>query len=606
MANHGIAFVYEPLPLDDWIRLLRILPGRGPLHGELIPARTTGETHYEALSYTWGNPEKTEALYVNGSLLPLTANCASAIRNLRHPREPRVVWIDAVCINQNDQDEKGHEVNMMGEIYSRAARTVVYLGPGDGTVRFLRGAQKLDYGSIAIRHDHVDAFEDARQRLLRRDWFNRKWIVQEVLLSQELVVQCGAHVFTWRELETLDRDHQLEIVRLARKYLHPSSMSSAVINGQDWDSKAKAAWDELFEQGEVVDRNAHAANVPRYSKYRAPGTGFLMPPQLFDILCATSDFACKEPRDRVFAILSLFARKLQITTSYACSEDEVYHSLNKELLALGDTRMLWIEDRDSWRPRWSSALGTLSDFVNAHGEHSRKNRQRTDIGRLWREGGQEGRIGVDSSVWMRLWQTPGVLLGSISSLSTSPLKHHRAAPGEMSTGNSERNLPLWRSALESLGLAAKEYEDGTHPLAHIHQRNRHQVEWFRHWTLDLFSRSSLKSSQQDSYDAKSLARAMTTHHGHMSFCKEMILFQCTSQPNGAKTLLGLGTQSLRENDKVFFLPGTSCPFVVLRPLGRQWYFVALCWFGPLRLFPSCYGKNLSMFEKHDWHSLEVI
>lgn len=83
MADHEIAFEYEPLPGDDWFRLLLIPPGRGPLHGELIPARATGETHYEALSYTWEGPEKTGALYVNGNLLSLTANCASATAKIR-------------------------------------------------------------------------------------------------------------------------------------------------------------------------------------------------------------------------------------------------------------------------------------------------------------------------------------------------------------------------------------------------------------------------------------------------------------------------------------------------------------------------------------------
>lgn len=216
-------------------------------------------------------------------------------------------------------------------------------------------------------------------------------------MSRGVIVQADKHAFTWAELETLD-NRGLEIVQLAKKYLHPSSLSSMTINGHDWDPKAKAAWEEMFGQGEVIamehQRFTSQANLPRYSKYRSPQKGFLMPPQLFGVLCLTSNFACKEPRDRLFAVLSLFARKMDLLLDYTCDEREVYHSLTKELMSLGDTRMFWLEDRDSWRPKWSSALSTLAEFVKANGDVDRSSRPSTDIGRLMKEVHQEKRVGA--------------------------------------------------------------------------------------------------------------------------------------------------------------------------------------------------------------------
>lgn len=601
-------YVYQPLTEPGWIRLLHILPAEttgARLEGTLQQVQLSEHERYETLSYTWGQEEAHDSIFVEGKRIAITPNCSNAVRNLRRESSPRTFWIDAVCINQADKQEKGMQVRMMGDIYSKSDRTVVYLGAGDGTVHLLRNKIQIKTGGISFPPGWQEKVKAARERLLGRHWYHRKWIIQELLLSSAIIVQADKHEFTWAELETLD-NRNLEIIKLAKKYLHPSSLSSMQVNGQNWDPKAKAAWEEMFEQGEVIaigqQQTSNRANLPRWSKYRSPQQGFLMPPQLFDVLCLTSNFACKEPRDRLYAVLSLFAVKMELIVDYTCEEHEVYNSLTKELLSLGDTRMFWLEDRDSWRPRWNTSLSTLAEFVQQHSTADRISRPATDIGRLVKEVYQERRAGVISDYSESTWKVHGIQLGRVASVASQKFEHRTASPGEPSPGAAAHVRPLWEATLQSLRLNGdSDSETGLYPLAHIHQRNRATLEWFSRWSLDLFGKRSSPSSPRSVDETKAIRHAMAHHHGHVKFCKDMKMFVCDSN------LVGIAPQTIRQDDVVFFLPGHTCPFVVLRAAGPQWQLVSLCWLGPLKLFPGCFnGESGRFFEKETWSMLEII
>ena len=73
---------------------------------------------YEALSYVWGDESVRAPILANGVLTTVTTNLESALRHLRLPDEARVMWVDALCIDQNDMSERNHQVSIMGEIYS--------------------------------------------------------------------------------------------------------------------------------------------------------------------------------------------------------------------------------------------------------------------------------------------------------------------------------------------------------------------------------------------------------------------------------------------------------------------------------------------------------
>jgi len=127
------AFKYSPLNAEkNEIRVLRLDPPSSSTsaisaHLEHIPLDALAD--YTALSYTWGDNKKSETLILNGSAFAITKNLAEALRVLRNlGKHIHYLWIDAICINQDDPQEKSHEVLRMFDIYLHADRVIIWLG----------------------------------------------------------------------------------------------------------------------------------------------------------------------------------------------------------------------------------------------------------------------------------------------------------------------------------------------------------------------------------------------------------------------------------------------------------------------------------------------
>ncbi|RSL81794.1 hypothetical protein CEP51_005592 [Fusarium floridanum] len=124
---------YAPLP-EDCIRLLWLMPHENKdapiqcqLFDYLLPGSRAGAHLYEALSYVWGSPEKTQSIFTPTGCVPVTENLHAALSRLRDGSLPRIVWADAVCINQNDTEERDRQVKTMAKIYAKASRVIVWL-----------------------------------------------------------------------------------------------------------------------------------------------------------------------------------------------------------------------------------------------------------------------------------------------------------------------------------------------------------------------------------------------------------------------------------------------------------------------------------------------
>ena len=106
------AFHYSPLHHARGIRLLVLHPGAedSSILCHLEPATFGSELgpRYEALSYTWGDPDSTLPIYINGNVLRVRKNLWWALQSLRYQDEKRVLWINAICINQHDTKERNH------------------------------------------------------------------------------------------------------------------------------------------------------------------------------------------------------------------------------------------------------------------------------------------------------------------------------------------------------------------------------------------------------------------------------------------------------------------------------------------------------------------
>lgn len=126
--------IYQQLPLvPGTIRVLdldRAIDITAPLTGTLRVVQLKDCPDFTALSYVWGTGS-TESINCNGCAFPISSNCKEALTSLRSFDENVCVWVDAICVNQEDVAEKDVQIPMMGEIYTWARVVWVWLGPED-------------------------------------------------------------------------------------------------------------------------------------------------------------------------------------------------------------------------------------------------------------------------------------------------------------------------------------------------------------------------------------------------------------------------------------------------------------------------------------------
>lgn len=179
---------YEPLAPPGNVRLLRLFPSKdenATLQGQLfdyILDGSAGQPHpYEALSYVWGTSVQTCSISIDRLKLPITANLHKALSHLRHRYLERIIWVDAICINQKDDREKEKQIRHMYEIYTCANCVIIWLG--EEADESNQAFEELRI--MGSKRDANSAYnEKASERvvkLLRRDWFRRIWVTAKIL-----------------------------------------------------------------------------------------------------------------------------------------------------------------------------------------------------------------------------------------------------------------------------------------------------------------------------------------------------------------------------------------------------------------------------------------
>lgn len=156
--SYLVKMPYPGSPLkDDEIRLIRLLPGQwsDEVHCHLFDVHLHNNPQYEALSYVWGSAKVKRYIQLNAQPHATTMNLESALRHLRHVHQEMVLWVDALCINQTDTDERTHQVKLMGGIYKNCRNVVVYLGDELGQT-----------GRVKIAPPIIHFFDDKRDLLL--------------------------------------------------------------------------------------------------------------------------------------------------------------------------------------------------------------------------------------------------------------------------------------------------------------------------------------------------------------------------------------------------------------------------------------------------------
>lgn len=146
MAAPFTHYRYEPLSGPRNIRVIILEPSihiddpiRCRIQEISLDEQSDKAHYYEALSYVWGERDGTRPIKCTEGTILVTPNCELALRYLRLVSEERILWIDAICIDQTSSTEKATQVPLMTDVYARSANVIIWLGPGDDmTCRLFR------------------------------------------------------------------------------------------------------------------------------------------------------------------------------------------------------------------------------------------------------------------------------------------------------------------------------------------------------------------------------------------------------------------------------------------------------------------------------------
>jgi hypothetical protein len=317
------ANIYKPLKAGE-IRVVKLHPAaelRNDLHCSLETVQLSQKPQYEALSYVWGNQNDPETIILNGHEFKVTQNLNAALRHLRRPDSERLLWIDALTINQSDTLEKNSQVWQMATIYSLAAKAVVWLGKGDDDVQKLFNfvaAFSVDWDNFVPRSLDIIG-NRAIERLFQTvnlfqvvemlPYWSRAWVVQEGKYSAktELVYgfQC-IHSLALRSLLVLSEDYLRETVSNGLLTAPGAVLAGSILGVQTYST--------MRRQLDVIQ-----------------DSDFLTPSRWIQFFCERQ---CQDPRDKVFSFYNCFAPRIRnsINVDYSKSTSEVFASMTRALI----------------------------------------------------------------------------------------------------------------------------------------------------------------------------------------------------------------------------------------------------------------------------------
>ncbi|CAH0025005.1 unnamed protein product [Clonostachys rhizophaga] len=385
----------EPYPTDllaNETRLVALLPGKwnDDIRCELF--RVSGESAierppYQALSYAWGAPgQQASHIQVNGCEFSVTVNLSTALRFLRENDEPIVLWIDALCINQQNDTERSSQVAKMRDIYSAADQVIIFLGddlnPRAGK-SFRRDARPCvrftghDSDSDLIRQymrkwassltteqvsapdifclfailsrqidrprfpkeipvRHLGAIFEAVRTMLTARWWDRIWVVQEAVVADHMIVRYGNASMPWKTLATV-----------------------ASLCYQD----ASSNWPDSVspDDRKVLRLLSRVRDLDHFRQtWRAQS-------QKLDLLALLRQFCNRtssDSRDKIFALLGLCDQSQTLNPDYSWDEVTVYVKYLVQMIQQkgslsplnGDIGRKKRRDMPSWVPNWNATF----------------------------------------------------------------------------------------------------------------------------------------------------------------------------------------------------------------------------------------------------------
>ncbi|KAK7753953.1 hypothetical protein SLS62_004051 [Diatrype stigma] len=325
---------------------------QSPVDGDQL---NTSSVQYDALSYVWGDATETVSITVNTQSFEIRKNLDTALRYLRLEKGRRVLWVDAICINQHDNTEKSCLVAGMSDIYEQAKYVIAFLGPG------LKHSRLFDFCNEFTNDDVVDMFQgDELQarlerhgierilaeliHLLNQPWWSRAWIIQELAYAgTDPMIMYG--------------DEYTHVRNFYRLFEHFHEQQQTFLPETSESDGLNEYW------GSLKRRQSNLLWRARFHPAMH---------SVAELLQATRGQQATDPRDKVFAFQSLMMEPARsaFTPDYTKTTSVVYTRMAAYLLCIEKWDKMFLTfplasspELPSWVPDFSSAQDELHDLL---------------------------------------------------------------------------------------------------------------------------------------------------------------------------------------------------------------------------------------------------
>ena len=340
----GLAsYQYSSLSEPTHIRVLDILPGNfnSDVRFRLRERRLGDGDIYYAVSYAWGPPVLTHKLYSAEGFIQVTENLWEALRRYRDEDETITLWVDAVCIDQTNIQERAQQVVLMRSIYSESKRVLIWLGlesPSDRSAfEFITRVINCFYESTPDRDALSDKiipilnneYQDAVTELFAKSWFSRVWTFQEIICAAEAALTSGSLVIEFEDVQSFC------IIWVVVK-LVPWLKSNASQRALSQVASLHATRDHLSEQSAVNS--------------------------LFQIVKRTRTRLATDPKDKIYGLVALASdiNPLPFTPTYKTTVNHLFEEFAAHVIRQNENLDIFhccnfqhgLRKWPSWVPDW--------------------------------------------------------------------------------------------------------------------------------------------------------------------------------------------------------------------------------------------------------------
>lgn len=364
-------FQYPEKLNKDLFRIFILEPGeqKDEIQGSLQTHHLDAAPEYEALSYEWGKRSETRLMKCNNCDFKITQSLDIALRRLRLTDQPRALWIDQICINQESYDERSAQVSIMRLIYSNAAMVIAWLGPADteatnSVKSILTSLSNLNncIGDGYFPDNHRLAKLNLPPResrgwndlnlMLSASYFSRVWIIQELAVSSQ-------SSWLWGDLAISQSEYQSMFARTRFLCMHEDDGTEGC---------PRVCWHSVV-----------AALIGRIHDAK----------DLFELVYLASASKATVPHDKIYALIGLAdQRHYNIEPDYSKSESGVFADFAMRVISTHENldilEYAYVEDPNEskrsplWAPRWQPE-DHVAGFINRNFKASKDTKAMTKL-----------------------------------------------------------------------------------------------------------------------------------------------------------------------------------------------------------------------------------